>query len=513
MVGRLRSGTLLADTYRIVRLVGCGGMGEVYEATHDRLAGKYAVKVLLADLGSGTDVFQRFRREAEVTSSLRHPNIVHIVDFNVTPEGNPYLVMEFLEGTELSAEIRRVGAMPVDRALNIVRQIASALMAAHAHKIVHRDLKPQNIFLLSLPGEDREVVKVVDFGISKVREATTQLTRDMAIIGTPQYMAPEQALGKVALIDERTDQFALGAIAYELLTGWPSFHADNPPAILYQVVHEHPQPMQQLVPSIDPAVTTAVSKALSKAQEDRFPTVLQFYRELERAAALGTDLAMAGSPMGAAGIRRSQIAGPSPTTLGLSTGTVDGPASRTPVSRRGWALLGVASVVVLGGIGFARWRGSQPAQQLPSSASTVPKAPDKSAQPTQSAPEPKQALVEVDHGPPELRVVVDGKPDTLPVSLPFGPETHLLEFSAPGFYPTEVRVDGLRERRSLVLAMKAVSEQKQDSAVKAKSPVRPASHRPLSAKDTPPPRIPEAVPAPGVLSPATEDKAKLITDF
>jgi len=122
----LALGTLLADTYRVVRLVGAGGMGEVYEATHDRLSGRYAVKVLLAEVSDRTGIFQRFRREAEVTSGLRHPNIVQVLDFNVTPEGHPYLVMEYLDGVELATELARVGAMPVARALDIVGQIASA---------------------------------------------------------------------------------------------------------------------------------------------------------------------------------------------------------------------------------------------------------------------------------------------------------------------------------------------------------------------------------------------------
>jgi serine/threonine protein kinase len=212
---------LLADTYRVSRLIGVGGMGEVYEATHDRLVGRYAVKVLSSEIRSRADVFQRFRREAEVTSGLRHPNIVQVLDFNVTPDGDPYWVMEYLDGIDLCAELERVGPMPPNRVLDLVGQIASALAAAQDHKIVHRDLKPQNLFLVRLPGEEREIVKVVDFGISKVREATTKLTQDSAIIGTPQYTAPEQAQGQAALIDERTDEFALAAITYELFTRWP----------------------------------------------------------------------------------------------------------------------------------------------------------------------------------------------------------------------------------------------------------------------------------------------------
>lgn len=510
MVGTLRPGMLLADTYRIVRLIGEGGMGEVYEATHDRLAGKYAVKVLLAEMVSRAEVFQRFRREAEVTSGLRHPNIVQIVDFNVTPEGHPYLVMEYLDGVELATEINRVGAMLVGRVLNIVGQIASALTATHRHKIVHRDLKPQNIFLVRLPGEDREVVKVVDFGISKVREATTQLTQDTAVMGTPQYMSPEQALGKVALIDDRTDEFALGAIAYELLTGSPAFHGENAPTILYQVVHEEPEPMQAMVPNLSSAVAAVVSKALSKVREDRYPTVLEFHRELERAAALGISAEPPSPFQGQAGRPRTEVECPSPTTLGLSAGTIEGLAQRTFISRQRWTVAGVAGFVALAGTLFAMWRPSRHEAFKPATPPT-PAVPERApVAPAKPAVEPKRAVVEIENAPPGLQVMVDGLAGTPPISLPFGPEMHLLEFSAPGFDPTEVRVDGTRERRSLVVAMKPVAAQTRDGVAKNKSPNRPSSHRTTAAKEI---GAAPALPPAEAPSAPVEKKAKFITDF
>jgi serine/threonine protein kinase len=353
----LVSGTLLADTYRVVRLVGVGGMGEVYEATHDRLAGRYAVKVLLAEIMSRVDVFQRFRREAEVTSSLRHPNIVQVLDFNVTADGHPFLVMEYLDGVELAAEIARVGAMPPGRVLDIVGQIASALTAARNHKIVHRDLKPQNLFLVRLPGEDREVVKVVDFGISKVREATTKLTQDSAVMGTPQYMAPEQAQGKLGEIDERTDEFALAAITYELFTGRPAFQGDSVPSILYQVVHEQPEPVSRVRPTLGPAVDAVVLKALSKSPRERYPSALDFHRELARAVAAERPAAADNrvpSKLPSTALDRST------TTLGLAAQSVELMPPRPGKGRRRWILAGLAATVALAGaaLGVPRLRGS-----------------------------------------------------------------------------------------------------------------------------------------------------------
>src|SRR4051812_13579937 len=216
--GGLAPGTVLDGTYCIVRRVGQGGMGEVYEATHARLAGRYAVKVLHAGTSAQPEAYMRFQREALVTSGLRHPGIVQVVDFNRTADGRPYLVMEFLAGEELAALIGAAAPMPVARTAALVEQIAAALAAAHKQGIVHRDLKPQNVFVLPLDG-GRELAKVVDFGISKVQALAQALTNESAMLGTPQYMAPEQAVGKSGDVGPAADQFALGAMAYEMLTG------------------------------------------------------------------------------------------------------------------------------------------------------------------------------------------------------------------------------------------------------------------------------------------------------
>jgi serine/threonine-protein kinase len=279
-------GIVLGDTYRIERQVAVGGMGELYEATHLRLSGRYAVKVLLPQFATYTEVLHRFAREAEIMSRLRHPNVVSILDFNQTPDGRAFLAMEFLEGRDLDAQLAVDGPMELSRVLAIVAQVVSSLVAAHAQGIVHRDLKPQNIFLTPLPGDGREMVKVLDFGISKVREARTKLTREHAIIGTPQYMAPEQALGHVNTIDHRADQFALSAITYELLAGREAFRAETVPAILYLVVHEAPPPLSALRPDLPAAVERVLLRALAKDPTDRFASIDAFGEALE-AAALG----------------------------------------------------------------------------------------------------------------------------------------------------------------------------------------------------------------------------------
>jgi eukaryotic-like serine/threonine-protein kinase len=514
MRARLAPGTMLANTYRIIRLIGVGGMGEVYEASHARLAGRYAVKVLGGESVGGSELLQRFAREAEVTSGLRHPNIVQVVDFNLTPDGDPYLVMEFLEGVELAAEIRRVGAMPMDRVLDIVGQIASGLAAAHSHKVVHRDLKPQNMFLVKLPGSEREVVKMVDFGISKVREATTKLTMEAAILGTPQYMAPEQAQGRQGEINELTDQFALAAITYELIAGRTAFAGGSVPAILFQVVHEQPAPLAKVAPNVGPAVEAVVWKALSKAQGDRYPSVLAFHAALVHAAATDRQVYTIETPSplwlpaGASAETDAVVDPAAPSSLGagpivpaarlpqtaptarlpqvaptarlvetekLAAGAGLGPvhdigptttlraavasfptAASTTSPRRRWLLptLGIA-LALMGGLGY--WGARSIRIAVPTGPAVAPDSP--APRPAPSPPPavlPKTARVLVENAPPGLRVTVDGTPTELPIVLPAGPDIHTLRFEAPGHHATEFHVDGLRESRSLVLAMQPV---------------------------------------------------------
>ena len=235
------TGVVLGDTYIVGRRIGRGAMGDVYEAQHVRLPGHFAVKLLLPELQGNQDAFARFCREAEIMSQLRHPNIVQIFDFNVAPDARPYFVMEYLQGRDLEARLR-AGPLPLPAVTRVVGAVSSALALAHAHGVVHRDLKPANVFLATVDGQTDELVKVLDFGISKVRAAAAQISQAVDLLGTPSYMSPEQARGQTDAIDGRTDQFALAAIAYRMLTGQDPFQGDDTAAVLYQVVHEDPPP-------------------------------------------------------------------------------------------------------------------------------------------------------------------------------------------------------------------------------------------------------------------------------
>ena len=244
-------------------------MGEVYEARHARLPGRFAIKVLAVRVGMGSPEFRRFRREAEIASTLRHPNLVQVVDFNLMTDGSPYIVMEFLEGTDLSQELQLAGRLSPRRTASIVAQVAAALPHAHTGGVVHRDLKPQNVFLVPLRGPGSDFVKVVDFGISKVKSAAT-VTTEPSLMGTPQYMSPEQAHGRTQDIDARTDQFALAAMAYEMLSGRPAFSGDSVPAILYDITNSDPAPLG--VPFSNPDVEPVLRRGLAKPKSDRFPS-------------------------------------------------------------------------------------------------------------------------------------------------------------------------------------------------------------------------------------------------
>ncbi len=273
---------VLADTYELTRLLGEGGMGAVWEARHRRLKDKrVAIKVLHPIIASDSEAMARFQREAEIACRLGHPNIVDVHDFNTLPDGAAYLVLELLKGESLADRVQR-GPIPAAQALSIARQIAAALQAAHQHSIIHRDLKPQNIFLCPTDagGYAAEQVKVLDFGISKIRGSSTVATQTAAILGTPQYMAPEQATGDNDAIDGRTDIFALGVIAYEMLAGKAAFSGNNIPEVLYKVVYTDPEPLSAQVPQLAGNVLAAIERALAKKPEDRFPNVAEFAEAL-----------------------------------------------------------------------------------------------------------------------------------------------------------------------------------------------------------------------------------------
>lgn len=288
-------GEVVGGTYRLDALLGKGGMGAVYRASHVRLPNKYAaIKFLHADVVN-PEVLARFRREAEIASRLGHPHIVRVDDINELADGTPYLVLEYLQGEALADLIAR-GPVPLPAALEILRQVGSALTAAHREGIVHRDLKPHNIFMVQTEA-GAICCKVLDFGISKIRGSTTVRTQEAAVLGTPQYMSPEQANGQQDLVDERTDVFALATIAYEMLVGRPAFDGMSIPEVMFKVVYQEPPPLGQVAPHLAGHIENAINAALAKDAAQRIPTVEAFLAALRGEGVASVAAAVSAAPI------------------------------------------------------------------------------------------------------------------------------------------------------------------------------------------------------------------------
>ncbi len=270
-----RLGHTLGGTYEIVRIIGEGGMGRVYEARHTRLPNKrYAVKLLHPELARQSEVMARFQREAEASSVLTHANVVSVVDVDCDQEGTPYIVAELLEGEQLGDHLDRMGRLSTGRAVAIVRQICRALDAAHANNIVHRDMKPENVFLAG----ERQQVKVLDFGISKLGDGNSSLTKTGMVMGTPDYMPPEQAKGY--RVDKRADIYAVGAILYRALTGRKPFEEEDQMATLTAVLVQEPPRPRSLNPEIPEGLEVIVQRAMAKEPEERYQTMAEFEQDL-----------------------------------------------------------------------------------------------------------------------------------------------------------------------------------------------------------------------------------------
>jgi len=273
-------GTLVDARYRVDAQIGEGGMGAVYRATHVALNKPVALKILRGDMAKDPEVVQRFMQEAQAATSIGHENIIDIHDFGRLKDGTAYFVMELLGGRPLSELIKLGGSIPTADAVQILKQIASALGAAHERGIVHRDLKPDNVFAMSR-GELTNFVKVLDFGIAKVGTTKNKLTRTGMVFGTPHYMSPEQAAGQG--VDARTDIYALGVIMYEMFTGRVPFEADTFMGVLTKHMFEKPAPMfaegaeRQLG-----ALEQITLRALEKKPENRYQSMREMVDDLDR---------------------------------------------------------------------------------------------------------------------------------------------------------------------------------------------------------------------------------------
>jgi serine/threonine-protein kinase len=271
-------------SYHIVRILGEGGMGRVYEARHTRIDKKrFAIKVLHPELARNQEIIQRFQREAEAAASITHPNVVGVYDVDRTANGRPYLVCEYLHGIDLSDYTEKVGKLPSLLAIRIARQLCKGLAAAHAESVVHRDLKPQNVFLLGDPTDP--TVKILDFGLSRfVDKSQNTLTKTGIVMGTPSYMSPEQARGERG--DHKTDIYGVGVIQYDALTGLAPFEEESPQLTVLTVMSgEAPRP-RSLEPSISERLELVIQRAMAKDAAQRYPTMEDLDQALAQVEAI-----------------------------------------------------------------------------------------------------------------------------------------------------------------------------------------------------------------------------------
>ena len=277
LVGTWTEGSIIRGKYRLLAKVGQGGMGAVYKALHLAFDELRALKVIAPELLSDELFVKRFKHEARITRLLQHPNAVRVDDIDEAEDGRPFIVMEFIEGKSLKNLIREEGPMPAERVLSIIKQAAGALDAAHRQGMVHRDIKPDNISLVDTP--DGEMVKVLDFGIAKMKEARMgeaaglTLTGAGVVIGTPQYMSPEQAMGKRGEdLDGRADLYSLGVVMYQMLTADLPFRADTTMEMLLAHMQKAPQPISTAHPELQvPENVAALTLRLLEKNRDMRP--------------------------------------------------------------------------------------------------------------------------------------------------------------------------------------------------------------------------------------------------
>jgi tRNA A-37 threonylcarbamoyl transferase component Bud32 len=411
-------GFVLSDKYRIIRVIGKGGMGIVYEAEHMVLGKRVAIKLMLEKYFEDGEAKARFKREAQAASRIGNPHIIDVIDIGELPDGRLYVVMELLNGKPLADVVEHHGPMPPYRAMSIMKQVLRAVGAAHAKGIIHRDLKPDNIFLVD-QGDNQDFVKLLDFGISKVMDpdeqiAFTKLTTTGVVMGTPLYMAPEQAMGQTAM--GAADIYACGVILYELLAGRTPFVGNTYAVLVAQLLTAPPEPLPNLRPGLPLALVNAVHKALEKDPARRHASAEMF------AASLPGDRTV--SQIELAGTLDSGYA-----VARIPTGEHATKKSKAPLIAIGAALvLGIATAGVL----IATQTGAE-TKQLPTQAKT--EQPAKPPPPDVKPIEPTvpTGLLKVASVPEGAKVFVDGKDlGAAPLEITLSTGKHSLRFELAG---------------------------------------------------------------------------------
>jgi serine/threonine-protein kinase len=495
--------------YVVKAKVGEGGMGTVYLAEHPRLGRKVAIKVLHSELNRNPEFVSRFFVEAKAATEIGSDHIVGVLDFGELPDGTPYLILEWLEGHSLGQVLLAEKKLSLVRAIHIMRGVARALGAAHAMGIVHRDLKPDNIFLVRKE-DDPEFVKVLDFGIAKLmphgNEQLRIKTETGALIGTPQYMSPEQCRG-ADKVDQRTDIYALGVIFYEMVTGRLPFVAAGLGDLLIAHMTETAPSLRSIDPNIPAAVDEAIATALAKTPEQRFQKIDAFVDALSEAWTSSGPIRTGVMPV-AAGVDVTRSPQSTLTRTAAQMVVAEPPAR----ARSTVALVGVV-VAALAVVGLVAWRGARrevaapivapaPAVAVPSSPPVMPTS--VTTPPPPSAP--ATVKLDVQAAPAGAQLTLDGKPLANPFTgeLPRDENQHQLIVKAPGF-KMETRALTLDRDRSIEVRLLREVKRPATDLVHA-PPTTPAPTQPAPTQ-SPPTQAPPSKPI------YKGTKGSLITEF
>jgi serine/threonine-protein kinase len=505
-------GLLLLGRYRIVQKLGEGGMGAVYEGQHELIGKRLAIKCLHAQFATNPEIVERFYREAQSATAVGNEHIIEVTDVGTFDDGAPFIVMEFLEGIELAKLIEQEGSLSISRLVHIVTQVCGALSAAHARGIVHRDMKPENIYLIRR-GADSDFVKVLDFGVSKVRDASDSmgahaLTRTGMAIGTPYYMPPEQAQG-VRDLDHRADIYAVGVILYQGLTGHLPFDAESYPALLLKIVSERPAPLRVFRNDLPEALESLVLKAMARDRSDRFQTTQELADALQRFSVLQT---MPPESMS----RRSAVSAIPQTTPFVTAH--DQPMTREPSSlptapgaSRPWLVPAAIGAVAITGVVVWLARGKpEPTESLlrpaavVSQAAVVPGVPAepvvaRAAEPQQRPEEavPREVQVKISVTPSDARIFIGDQefPNPMDAFRPRSLDPIRIRVEAKGHETVEqLAIFDQSRQLSFSLAQgRGVRRLDATGAPQAAAP-RPAPDKPVEVKPEPAPEPTPAAP-------------------
>jgi serine/threonine-protein kinase len=494
-------GQVLDGRYRIESVIGEGGMGLVYKAVHAALRKPLAIKVLRPEVSKNEQIVARFKQEAQSASQIGNQHIIDISDFGELPDGSTYFVMEFLNGRSLTKALEDE-RISTQRTIHIAKQLCKALGAAHENGIVHRDMKPDNVQLIER-GDDKDFVKVLDFGIAKVGGGTSKLTQAGQVFGTPHYMSPEQCAGTG--VDHRTDIYAVGVMLYEMATGAVPFDADNLMGILTKHLYENPIPPHELPPPVNvaPAVEAVILKCLSKKPELRYQTMSELLDDLEAVEAGLTPKAVVDQ------VERNTHAGqtttgPDLTASGRVTVGMGQPQDNIP-GRRSMLpmLIGGALLLAIGGGAAALLSGrddsADPAHVVKPAGDVQPQPPAAAEPKAPAAPEPivapaapAQVVIRSNPEGAELyrdHVLLGNTPYTMPKPKDaerFEFELRLSGYANKAFSITSATRDELDLKLSAIkdAPRRAPSTRRPEPAAAADKPARPKPEKPRRSMDT-----------------------------